>query len=258
MRPGRPGEDGAGGVRWWGVTEDEGWPRGRAARGERDRGPRTLTASEAAALLGVSVATIRGWADDGRLPSHRTVGGHRRFELEELRAWLADRGAPAPEPRRLRRAPQDIPPCPRLARELNARVESIVERVMQGYDEEVPTPLPPPSPASIRRLTVRFVRVLAAALESGRPGAAVGRAELAGLRGGLEGAPGGRVIVEHTRVAAAALLEAESADRRGVLLEPLALPALHAVIDHAQAAVARGFEQAQAMRAAPPGGPAAR
>ncbi|HWH13173.1 MAG TPA: helix-turn-helix domain-containing protein, partial [Miltoncostaeaceae bacterium] len=59
--------------------------------------PRTLTASEAAALIGVSVATVRGWADSGLLPSHRTVGGHRRFELGQLRDWLAARGAPVAE-----------------------------------------------------------------------------------------------------------------------------------------------------------------
>lgn len=233
------------------MTDDEGWPRARTSRADRDRGPRTLTASEAAALLGVSVATVRGWADQGRLPSHRTVGGHRRFEVEQLREWLARRGATAPEPRRLRRVPQDIPACPLLARELNARTEAIVDRVLAGYDEEVPTPLPPPSPPSVRRMTVRFVRVLASALETGRPGASAGRTELAGLRGGLQGAPGTRVIVEHTRIALAVLGEAEDARREGVPMERLAIPAVHAAIDHAQAAVARGFEQAQAMRAPP-------
>ncbi|MGD9571152.1 MAG: helix-turn-helix domain-containing protein [Thermoleophilia bacterium] len=237
------------------MNDDEDWPRARATRTRRDPGPRTLTASEAAALLGVSVATIRMWADQGRLPSHRTVGGHRRFELERLREWLEGRGAAAPEPRRLRRPPQDIPACPLLARELNARAEAIVDRVLEGYDEEVPTPLPPPSPPAVRRLAVRFVRVLASALETGRPGAAAGRAELAGLRGGLQGAPGTRVIVEHTRIAVAVLMEAEDARQAGVPMERLALPALHAAIDHAQAAVARGFEQAQAQRAGTPGLP---
>lgn len=240
------------------MTDDDGWPRARAPRAERDRGPRTLTASEAAALLGVSVATVRGWADQGRLPSHRTVGGHRRFEVEELRTWLAGRGAPAPEPKRLRRIPQDIPACPLLARELNARTESIVERVLAGYDDEVPTPLPPPSAPAIRRLTIRFVRVLAASLETGRPGASTGRAELAGLRGGMQGAPGTRVIVEHTRIAAAAMMEAESARREGVPMERLAIASLHSAVDHAQAAIARGFEQAQIVRGTPQGIPPAR
>lgn len=241
-----------------GVTTDEEWPRGRTARAGSGKGPRTLTASEAAALIGVSVATIRGWADSGRLPSHRTVGGHRRFEVEELREWLARRGAPPPEPRRLRRAPQEVPACPMLARELNSRVVQIVERVLAGYDGAVATPLPAPSVAAIRRLTVRFVRVVAAGLESGRPGAAAGRIELAGLRGGMEGAVGARVIVEHTRVAAAVLMEADAAGDRGVPMEPLAVPALHSVIDHAQAAVARGFDQARAQRTPPPAPPARR
>jgi excisionase family DNA binding protein len=223
------------------MGDDEGWPRARSGRA--GRGPRTLTASEAAALLGVSVATVRGWADQGRLPSHRTVGGHRRFELEELREWLARRGAPAPAARRLRRAPQDLPPCPLLARELNARTDAIAERVLGGYDDAVPTPLPRPSAPAMRRLAIRFLRVLAAGLESGRPGALAGRVELAGLRGGVQGAGGIRVIAEHTRVAVAVALEAEEAVREGVEVEPEALACLMSVIDHAQAAVARGFEQ---------------
>jgi hypothetical protein len=61
--------------------------------------------------------------------------------------------------------------------------------------------------------------------------------------------------VEHTRIALAVLAEAEEARREGVPMERLALPALHSAIDHAQAAVARGFEQAQAMRTTGPPGP---
>ena len=140
--------------------------RTRGPRAEGDRGPRSLTASEAAALIGVSVATIRGWADQGSLPSHRTVGNHRRFELDELREWLADRGAAPPEAGRLRVAPREIPPCPQLARELNARTEAIVGRVLEGYDARVPTPLTAPSGPSMRRLTIRFLRILASGLET--------------------------------------------------------------------------------------------
>ena len=225
------------------MSDGDDWPTGRTGRA--GRGERTLTASEAAALIGVSVATVRGWADQGRLPSHRTVGGHRRFELEELREWLTDRGAPAPEPRRLRRHPQDVTPAPLLARELNVRTEAVVERVLAGYDDQIDTPVPAPSAPAMRRLTVRFLRILTAGLESGRPGASLGRAELAGLRGGLQGAAGLGVLAEHTRVAIAVAMEAEEVRREGVAIEPGALPALYAVIDLAQTAVARGFEQAQ-------------
>ena len=225
------------------MSDGDDWPTGRTGRA--GRGERTLTASEAAALIGVSVATVRGWADQGQLPSHRTVGGHRRFELEELREWLTDRGAPAPEPRRLRRHPQDVTPAPLLARELNTRTEAVVERVLAGYDDQVDTPVPAPSAPAMRRLSVRFLRILTAGLESGRPGASLGRAELAGLRGGLQGAAGLGVLAEHTRVAIAVAMEAEEIRREGVAIEPGALPALYAVIDLAQTAVARGFEQAQ-------------
>ena len=228
-----------------GDMTDEG-DRTKARAGRGGRGERTLTASEAAALIGVSVATVRGWADQGRLPSHRTVGGHRRFELEELREWLTDRGAPAPEPRRLRRPPQDVPPAPLLARELNLRTDAIVERVVEGYVPEVETPVASSSAPAMRRLAVRFLRILTAGLETGRPGVSMGRAELAGLRGGLQGPPGLGVLAEHTRVAIAVAMEAEEIRREGVAMEPQAIPSLYAMIDYAQAAVGRGFEQAHA------------
>ena len=52
---------------------------------------------EAAALLGVSVDTVRRWADDGRLVTRRTDGGHRLVDAADL-ARLAAALADAPEP----------------------------------------------------------------------------------------------------------------------------------------------------------------
>lgn len=52
---------------------------------------------EAAALLGVSVDTVRRWADDGRLATRRTEGGHRLVDAADL-ARLATALAEAPEP----------------------------------------------------------------------------------------------------------------------------------------------------------------
>jgi excisionase family DNA binding protein len=38
-----------------------------------------LTRADVARLLGVSANTVARWAREGRIPCHRTLGGHRRF-----------------------------------------------------------------------------------------------------------------------------------------------------------------------------------
>ncbi len=43
-----------------------------------------LSLSEVAEVLGVHPSTVRSWADQGRLPVHRTQGGHRRFRRSEV------------------------------------------------------------------------------------------------------------------------------------------------------------------------------
>lgn len=45
---------------------------------------------EAAALLGVSVDTVRRWADGGRLRTRRTRGGHRVIDGKDLAGFLAE------------------------------------------------------------------------------------------------------------------------------------------------------------------------
>ena len=47
-----------------------------------------LSLSEAAQILGVHPSTVRNWADQGQLPSHRTQGGHRRFRREDVETWM--------------------------------------------------------------------------------------------------------------------------------------------------------------------------
>ncbi len=47
---------------------------------------------QAADLLGVSVDTVRRWADDGQLVTTRTGGGQRRVDGASLAAFLADHG----------------------------------------------------------------------------------------------------------------------------------------------------------------------
>lgn len=43
-----------------------------------------FTSSQAARYVGVSLATIRRWADAGHLQCYRTPGGQRRFSREQL------------------------------------------------------------------------------------------------------------------------------------------------------------------------------
>lgn len=45
---------------------------------------------QAAELLGVSVDTVRRWADAGQLASHRSGGGHRMVEGPELARFLSE------------------------------------------------------------------------------------------------------------------------------------------------------------------------
>ena len=47
-----------------------------------------LRAAEAAALLHVSPKTISRWAKDGRLAHRRTLGGHRRYDPQQIEALV--------------------------------------------------------------------------------------------------------------------------------------------------------------------------
>lgn len=49
---------------------------------------------EAAELLGVSVDTVRRWADAGRLTTTRTAGGHRVVDGEALARFAAGEAPP--------------------------------------------------------------------------------------------------------------------------------------------------------------------
>jgi excisionase family DNA binding protein len=51
-----------------------------------------ITLQAAAATLAISPSRLRRWADEGRIPSVRTAGGHRRFSLEAVRRLAAESG----------------------------------------------------------------------------------------------------------------------------------------------------------------------
>jgi excisionase family DNA binding protein len=48
--------------------------------------PTYLRTSEVAGLLHVSPKTVSRWAQEGKLPFLRTLGGHRRYPDSEIRA----------------------------------------------------------------------------------------------------------------------------------------------------------------------------
>lgn len=55
-----------------------------------------LTPGEVAALFRVTPKTVTRWAEAGKLPVVRTLGGHRRFPAAAVLAVRAELEAPAP------------------------------------------------------------------------------------------------------------------------------------------------------------------
>lgn len=55
-----------------------------------------LSLGAASELIGVHPATLRAWANQGRVTSQRTAGGHRRFRRSDLQRWSNARREPSP------------------------------------------------------------------------------------------------------------------------------------------------------------------
>ena len=62
-------------------------------RETRAAGPGWLSMGQASALLGVSSATLRRWAVEGRIATFTTPGGHRRFSPAAVESLLPRRPA---------------------------------------------------------------------------------------------------------------------------------------------------------------------
>ena len=87
---------------------------GRAARSRpvaRRRAPgraastQWVSIAEASEVLGIAQATLRRWADEGRVPVYMTPGGHRRFARESLLHVMAEQDAQRPSLARLGASP---------------------------------------------------------------------------------------------------------------------------------------------------------
>ena len=53
-----------------------------------------LSLGAASRILGINQATLRSWADQGRIRAYRTPGGHRRFSSEDIEAITGGAGPP--------------------------------------------------------------------------------------------------------------------------------------------------------------------
>ena len=165
--------------------------------GAPSRRSQLLSVSAAARLLGVSSSSLRAWAAAGRVPHVRTPGGHRRFELDELVRWLAERGGapPAPAQRSAELVPTRMEPVPALAEALREQADAVVD----AFEEELAQTR---GAGAGRASAGRRARVtgaldsLAAALDAGDLGECYAEAEWEGFRHGASGQPGDVVVTE--------------------------------------------------------------
>jgi excisionase family DNA binding protein len=64
-----------------------------ATNDELDAPEQLLTPSEVAAMFRVNPKTVTRWARAGKLTAIRTLGGHRRFKVSEIRRCLEEMSA---------------------------------------------------------------------------------------------------------------------------------------------------------------------
>jgi excisionase family DNA binding protein len=95
---------------------------------------RQITLQAAAATLAISPSRLRRWADEGRIPSVRTAGGHRRFSLAAVRRLAAESGVrPAVRP-----LEPPAEPLPVLAENLRAHGRQLAAAAAAAIYREGP------------------------------------------------------------------------------------------------------------------------
>lgn len=179
------------------VTRDDaraGAPQGSAATAAG--GPRLLSVSAAARMLGVSPSSLRAWAAAGRVPCVRTPGGHRRFDLDDLVAWLADRGGspPTPQSRTQELVPTRIEAMPAAA----AALTDADDEVLDAFEQELArTRSGATRPSAARRVRVQTALAsLGDALRGGDLTEPYRDAEWEGFRHGASGQAGDGPVTE--------------------------------------------------------------
>lgn len=173
---------------------------GRMGPGEAEGGaaaPQLLSVSAAARLLGVSSSSLRAWAAAGRVPHVRTSGGHRRFPLDDLVNWLAERGGapPSPHQRLGELVPTRIEPLPDVAQ----RLQAAGDEVLAAFEDELGRirPAGAARPSSARQARVlAALEGLAVAFAGGDLSECYEEAEWEGFRHGASGQAGDAPVTE--------------------------------------------------------------
>ena len=204
-----------------------------------------LSVSAAARALGVSPSTLRLWATEGRVPHVRTAGGHRRFNPDVLRRWLAEQPARGSRPGRRVVAP--VRPSPEIARALRERADAIADAVGDVVEGPAAVAYQRLSPEERRAVVHDWVEGLAAAFETGSLVGVLERAETYGHAHGLAGSS--------AEVTLGGTLALERAIAHALAAPPPALPpedlgALRAAVDRLTVTIASSWASALAGRGA--------
>jgi excisionase family DNA binding protein len=93
-----------------------------------------ITLQAAAATLAITPSRLRRWADEGRVPSVRTAGGHRRFSLAAVRRLAAENGVRPT----IRPIEPPASPIPRLAECLGAHGRQLAAAAAAAIYREGP------------------------------------------------------------------------------------------------------------------------
>ena len=198
---------------------------------------RMLSVSSAARLLGVSPSSLRAWAAAGQVPHVRTPGGHRRFNVDQLVEWLAERGGspPAPVSRPHELVPTRVDAVPEIATALRESVDAVTA----VFEEQIRRT----RPAGARMSAGRSARIgesltcLADGLETGDLSGCYRDAEWEGFRQGAAGQPGDAAVMEALALRAA--VDRVLASR--LRSEPTVRRSLERALDRMAVRVAAGY-----------------
>jgi excisionase family DNA binding protein len=127
-----------------------------------------ITLQAAAATLAISPSRLRRWADEGRIDSVRTTGGHRRFSLAAVRRLAAESGVrPTVRP-----VEPPAAPLPLLAENLRAHGRQLAAAAVAAIYREGPPGWFASGPAGEE--LEQWTLELAASCESGHYSHAIG------------------------------------------------------------------------------------